>query len=88
MEQTILVSLVELRIGNFCSTVEIGYCDYHLETKIGYYDHLSTFIWVFDRKVYVTMRQKLNIMTIFLPCPEVVTTAGFYCISNVLSKGM
>ena len=37
------------------STVEIGYRDYHLVTKIGYYDDLSTLIWVFDKTIYITL---------------------------------
>ena len=36
-------------------TVEIGYCDYRLVTQIGYYDHWSTLIWVFDRTVNITL---------------------------------
>ena len=35
--------------------VETGYCDYHLVTKIGYYDYLSTLIWAFDTTVYNTL---------------------------------
>ena len=37
------------------NTVEIGYCDYHLVTKMGYYDYLSTLFWVFDTIVYITL---------------------------------
>ena len=47
-----LHSAVLRKVGN---TVEPGYCDYHLLTKIGYYDYLSTLIRVFDRTVYITL---------------------------------
>ena len=51
-------------LSDYPSTVETGYCDYHLVTKIGYYDYLVTLIWVFARTVYIALWQKMDIVTI------------------------
>ena len=46
------------------TTIEIGYCDYHLVTKIKYYDYFSTLILGFDRTVYITLWQRSDIVAI------------------------
>ena len=46
------------------TTVDIGYCDYHLVTNIGYCDYFLALIWFSDIINTITLWQILHIVTV------------------------
>ena len=60
---------VEMVVLESISTVLIGYCDYHLVTKIGYWDYSNPIFSAWTQRAFIALWQILDIVTILL-CPE------------------
>ena len=57
------------------TTVENGYCDYHLVTKIGYCDCFA----LLKLDIVTALHCRKQILRLFYPGLKVATISGFYC---------